>query len=70
MSKKDIHATSFNLSSSIKFSTRIPILFPKYYEVWVSHFEDYIYGIEKHGQYIWKSITKGAKNAQRQRNIF
>lgn len=56
MSKEDIHAISFDLSSTIGSSTRISILFPDDYEFMVSRFEDYISGTKKHGPYIWKSI--------------
>lgn len=59
MSKEDSHVVSFNLSSSIKSYTRIPSMCPKDYEVWVSHFKDYILGTKKHRSNICKSIAKG-----------
>lgn len=58
MANKDPHSLSFNLSSSIGFTTRIPILFRQDYEVWVLHFEDYVLQIEEHGATILHSITE------------
>jgi hypothetical protein len=55
----DPHSLSFNLSSSIGSTNRIPILFPSDYEVWALHFEDYVLGIEDFGSSIWHSITEG-----------
>lgn len=57
MSKDNSELITFNLPSSIRSTTRIPILFPEAYEVWVLLFEDYIIGIKTHGLYIWKFIT-------------
>lgn len=54
----DPHSVSFNLSSSIGSTNRIPILFPADYEVWALHFEDYVLGIEDAGSSIWHSITE------------
>lgn len=47
MSKVDL-LNGINLPSGIRSNTHIPILFPKDYEVWAMHFEDYIIGIEDH----------------------
>lgn len=55
----DPHSLSFNLSSSIGSTNRIPILFPNDYEVWALHFEDYVIRIEDAGSSIWHSITEG-----------
>ncbi|KAI3510498.1 hypothetical protein L1887_17545 [Cichorium endivia] len=57
MAHDDLHSQSFNLSSSIGSTTRIPILFINDYEVWALHFEDYVLGIEEHGSTIWQAIT-------------
>nr|KAJ0224580.1 hypothetical protein LSAT_V11C100011640 [Lactuca sativa] len=54
----DPHALSFNLSSSIGSTTKIPILFPEDYEAWALHFEDYVLGIIEHGSTIWQTITQ------------
>lgn len=70
MATEDSHIVVFNLSSSIRSNTRVPTLFRDDYEVWVLYFEDYISGIEKHGSYIWKSITKGPHLFLRRRNMF
>lgn len=59
MEKEDSHIVAFNISSSIGSNTRVLTLFPDNYEVWVLHFEDYFIGHEKHGSYIWKSISQG-----------
>ncbi|XP_023760202.1 uncharacterized protein LOC111908619 [Lactuca sativa] len=50
MQLEDLNTLSFNLSSSIGSTPRIPILFPQDYEVWVLHFEDYVLGLEDHGE--------------------
>jgi len=55
----DPHSLSFNLSSSIGSTNRIPILFSNDYEFWALHFEDYVLGIEDTGSSIWHSITEG-----------
>ncbi|KAI3740017.1 hypothetical protein L2E82_30433 [Cichorium intybus] len=59
MAHDDHQTQSFNLSSSISSTTRIPILFTHDYEVWALHFEDYALGIEEHGETIWQAITEG-----------
>ena len=56
---EDPHTLSFNISSRIGSTTRIPILFLQDYEVWDLHFEDYVLGIEDHGMMIWQAITEG-----------
>ncbi|XP_052626862.1 uncharacterized protein LOC128133449 [Lactuca sativa] len=58
MAHKDPHSLSFNLSSSIGSTIRIPILFPNDYEVWALHFEDYVLGLEDYGSTIWHAITQ------------
>ncbi|KAI3508867.1 hypothetical protein L1887_23887 [Cichorium endivia] len=60
MAHEDSHLLSFNLSRSIKSTTRIPILFPSDYEVWAFHFDDYVLGIEEHGATIWQAMTEEA----------
>ena len=57
MSKDNLHSFSFNLHSSIRSNTRIPILFLEDYEVWALHFKDYMLGIENHGSSIWHPMT-------------
>ncbi|XP_052627222.1 uncharacterized protein LOC128133731 [Lactuca sativa] len=52
------HTLSFNISSNIRSTSRIPILFPRDYEVWALHFEDYVLGIEEHGSTIWHAMTQ------------
>ena len=59
MKHDDSHFNSINLSSSIGSTTRIPILFPKEYEVWAFHFEDYVLGLEDNKYLIWEAITVG-----------
>lgn len=59
MSKDDSHSISFKLPSSIGSTSRIPIMYPKDYEVWVMHFEDYVSSIKNHCSSIWHVITKG-----------
>lgn len=54
----DSHVNSINLSSGIRSTTRIPILFSNDYEVWALHFEDYVLGLEDHSSLIWDAITK------------
>lgn len=58
MKPEDPHTISFNLSSNIGSTTRIPILFPQDYEFWALHFEDYILGIEDHDATIWQAMTQ------------
>ena len=58
MQQEDPHSLSFNLYSNIGSTTRIPILFPRDYEVWALHFEDYVLGIEEHGATIWQAMTQ------------
>lgn len=58
MSKEDSHSISFNLPSSIGYTTLIPILFPDDYEVWALHFEGNVLGIKTHGFSILHVITK------------
>ena len=58
MLNEDPHSLSFNLSSIIGSTTRIPILFPQDYKVWALHFEDYVLGIEEHGSTIWQAMTQ------------
>lgn len=70
MAKDDYHIVSLNLSSKIGSNIRVYTLFPNDYEVCVCHMEDYITSIEKHGSYIWKSITKGPHLFLRRRNMF
>ena len=59
MSKSDSHNIAFNLTSSIGSNSRAPTLFPKEYDAWVIHMEDYITGIEKVGMELWNSIIDG-----------
>lgn len=58
MSKYD-SSSGVNMLSNIGSNTRIPILFPKHYEVWAMHFEVYITRIEEHNPYMWESIMNG-----------
>ncbi|CAI9294739.1 unnamed protein product [Lactuca saligna] len=37
---------------------KIPILFPRDYEVWALHFDDYVLGIEEHGLTIWQAMIQ------------
>ena len=55
--QRSTHTLSFNLSSSVRSTTRIHILFLQDYEVWALHFEDYVLGLEEHGSTIWEAIT-------------
>lgn len=52
MSKEDSHSISFDLHGAIGSTNRILIFFPKDYEVWALHFEDYVLGIETRGSSI------------------
>ncbi|KAL7587416.1 hypothetical protein Lser_V15G40916 [Lactuca serriola] len=56
MQNKDPHSLSFNLSSSIGSTTRIPILFLQDYEVRALHFEGYVIGTNEHGSTIWQEM--------------
>ncbi|KAL7587596.1 hypothetical protein Lser_V15G40912 [Lactuca serriola] len=56
MQNKDPHSLSFNLSSSMGSTTRIPILFLQDYEVRALHFEGYVISIEEHGSTIWQAM--------------
>lgn len=62
--------TSFNLRNRIGSTTRIPILFPKDYEVWIQHFEYYIYRIEAHGSSIWNAIMKESYKYSKTKEVF
>ena len=57
MQHVDHHTQSFNLSSCIGLTTKIPCLFPQDYEVWALHFEDCVLGIEEHSSTIWHAMT-------------
>ena len=57
MNHEDPHTLSFDISSSIRSTTMILILFQQDYEVFSLHFEDYVLGIEEHGTTIWQAMT-------------
>ena len=59
MSKEDSHSISFDLHGAIGSTNRILIFFPKDYEVWALHFEDYVLGIETRGSSIQHAIDVG-----------
>ena len=58
MNVEDLNTLAFNISNNVGSTTRIPILFPQGYEVWAVRFEDYVFGIEDHGETIWQAMTK------------
>ena len=53
------HVDPYSLSNSIGSTTKIPILYPNDYELWVVHMEDYVLNIEDHGSNIWEAMTVG-----------